>query len=273
MPVTETPGSSPYADDLALMLEASRLASDIAMSHFRQDPEVWFKNGGRSPVSEADIAIDELLKKLLLEARPGYGWLSEEAEDTEHRLAYRRVFIVDPIDGTRAYVAGRPDWCVSVGLVEDGKPVAGVLAAPARGEIWRAYAGGGAFLNDVRLAAGEPEQQIAPLRVAVPDMVASQMHPGVDAGLKKVAGGPSLALRVAAVARGELDGVFVRPQASEWDLAAADTLLAETGHVLVDRTGARMLYNEPDPSRGLLLAASRGQVPGLLALLHSSDGH
>jgi myo-inositol-1(or 4)-monophosphatase len=273
LPVSDTAGLKSYADDLALMLEASRLAADIAMSHFRQDPEVWYKHGGRSPVSEADIAIDELLKKMLLAARPDYGWLSEEAEDTEHRLAYSRVFIIDPIDGTRAYVAGRPDWCVSVGLVEDGKPVAGVLAAPARGEIWQAHLGGGAFLNNIRLAASDQEPEDAPLHVAVPDMVARQMRPGAEANLKKVAGGPSLALRVAAVAQGELDGVFVRPQASEWDLAAADTLLAETGHILVDQAGVRMAYNAPDPSRGLLLAASREQVPGLLALLQSSDGH
>jgi len=262
-----------YADDLALMLEASRLAADIAMSHFRKDPEVWYKNEGRSPVSEADIAIDELLKKVLLAARPGYGWLSEEAEDTEHRLAHRRVFIIDPIDGTRAYVGGRPDWCVSVGLVEDGRPVAGVLAAPARGEIWHAHSGGGAFLNDVRLTAAEPDTQNAQLRIAVPDLVGKVMKPGAEASLDKVAGGPSLALRVAAVAQGELDGVFIRPQASEWDLAAADTMLAETGHILVDRTGACMAYNAPDPSRGLLLAASRQQAAGLLGLLQSSDGH
>jgi len=270
---SDAAGANPYLADLALMLEASRLAADIAMSHFRQDPEVWYKHGGRSPVSEADIAIDELLKKVLLAARPDYGWLSEEAEDTEHRLAYSRVFIVDPIDGTRAYVAGRPDWCVSVGLVEDGKAVAGVLAAPARGEIWHGCSGGGAFLNDVRLTTSDAETEGTGLRVAVPDMVAKVMRPGAEASLNKVAGGPSLALRVAAVAQGELDGVFVRPHASEWDLAAADTLLAETGHILVDQAGKRMAYNAPDPSRGLLLAASRQQVSGLLALLQPADGH
>lgn len=258
-----------FADDLKIMLEASHLAARIAMAHFRQDPEVWYKNEGRSPVSEADIAIDELLMKVLLAARPDYGWLSEEAEDSEHRLARKRVFIVDPIDGTRAYVAGRPDWCISVGLVEDGKPVAGVLAAPARGEVWYGRTGGGAFLNDVRLSAGHGETPDAPLRVAVPDIVAGKMRPGAVASLNKVAGGPSLALRVAAVAQGELDGVYIRPQASEWDLAAADTLLVETGHILVDRAGAPMVYNSPDPSRGLLLAASRQQAPGLLALLQS----
>lgn len=273
MPAIEGAAAGPFDDDLALMLEASRLAADIAMSHFRKDPEVWYKHDGRSPVSEADIAIDEMLKSVLLTARPGYGWLSEEAEDTEHRLGHSRVFIIDPIDGTRAYVAGRPDWCVSIGLVENGKPVAGVLAAPARGEIWHGCSGGGAFLNDVRLAAGDPDPDETRLRVAVPDLVAKALRPGAEAHFEKVAGGPSLALRVAAVARGELDGVFVRPHASEWDLAAADTLLGETGHVLVDRAGAPMAYNAVDPSRGLLLAASRRQIEGLLDLLQPSDGH
>ncbi|WP_339764040.1 3'(2'),5'-bisphosphate nucleotidase CysQ [uncultured Hoeflea sp.] len=267
------PDNEPYAEDLALMVAASRMAADIGMSHFRQDPEVWYKNEGRSPVSEADIAIDELLKKMLLAARPDYGWLSEEAEDTEHRLACSRVFIVDPIDGTRAYVGGRPDWCVSVGLVEDGKPVAGVLAAPAKGEVWQAHTGGGAFLNDVRLTSLQSDIEDARLRVAVPDVVAKHMRPGAMAGLDKVAGGPSLALRVAAVANSELDGVYVRPQASEWDLAAADVLLTETGHILVDGSGRRMLYNQPDPARGLLLAASHQQVTGLLGLLQWSESH
>jgi myo-inositol-1(or 4)-monophosphatase len=262
-----------HADDLALMLEASRLAADIAMSHFRKDPEVWYKNEGRSPVSEADIAIDLLLRKMLIDARPDYGWLSEEAVDTEERLSHRRVFIIDPIDGTRAYVSGRPDWCVSIGLVEDGIPVAGVLAAPARGEVWLAHLGGGAFLNGVKLTASDSGLSKAPLRVAVPDVVAKEMRPGAEESLEKVAGGPSLALRVAAVAQGDLDGIFIRPRSSEWDLAAADVMLAETGHVLADRDGARMVYNAPDPSRGLLVAASFDQTPVLLGLLKPANGH
>lgn len=268
MQATET-----HAEDLALMLDASRRAADIAMSHFRKDPEVWYKNGGRSPVSEADIAIDRLLRELLLAARPDYGWLSEEAVDTPDRLAHGRVFIVDPIDGTRAYVSGRPDWCVSIGLVENGKPVAGVLAAPARGERWHASAGGGAFRNEVRLIQGHGENADAPLRVAVPDSVANAMRAGAEASLEKLPGGPSLALRIAAVAQGSLDGVFVRPRSSEWDLVAADMMLRETGHVLVDQAGVLMVYNAPDPSRGLLLAASLEQASGLLALLQPSDGH
>lgn len=267
MPATEA-----HAEDLALMLEAADKAADIAMSFFRNDPDVWYKNGGRSPVSEADIAIDELLQRLLLDARPDYGWLSEEVEDNDLRLARSRVFVIDPIDGTRAYVGGRKDWCVSIGLVEDGVPVAGVLAAPARDEIWQASLGGGAFLNGARLATAR-DSEVAALKVVMPDVVADKMRADVQTRFEKLPGGPSLALRIAAVARGDFDGVYIRPRSNEWDLAAADVMLRETGHMLVEQTGAVMRYNEADPSRALLLAASSGHVAELLAPLQPALGH
>ncbi|WP_394690507.1 3'(2'),5'-bisphosphate nucleotidase CysQ [Hoeflea sp.] len=267
MPATDT-----HAEDLALMLGAADKAADIAMSFFRNDPDVWYKNEGRSPVSEADVAIDDMLQRLLLDARPDYGWLSEEVEDNDRRLACRRVFVVDPIDGTRAYVGGRKDWCVSIGLVEDGLPVAGVLAAPARGEIWQARLGGGAFLNDVRLGAA-PEDDSGTLKVVLPDVVADKMRPDILTRFDKVPGGPSLALRLAMVAKGDFDGVYIRPRSNEWDLAAADVMLRETGHKLVEQTGRLMRYNEPDPSRTLLVAASSTHVAELLVPLQPVLGH
>lgn len=267
MPATEA-----YAEDLALMLDAADKAADIAMSFFRKDPDVWYKNGGRSPVSEADVAIDALLQRLLLGARPDYGWLSEEIEDNHLRLACSRVFVIDPIDGTRAYVGGRKDWCVSIGLVEDGVPVAGVLAAPARDEIWQARLGGGAFLNDVRLGTGSDDAGGA-LKVVLPDVVADKMRPDVHTRFDKVPGGPSLALRLAMVAKGDFDGVYIRPRSNEWDLAAADVMLRETGHKLVEQTGRLMRYNEPDPSRALLVAASSAHVGELLVPLQPELGH
>ncbi|WP_417423882.1 3'(2'),5'-bisphosphate nucleotidase CysQ [Hoeflea sp.] len=267
------PAIDPYAEDLALILEASREAAEIAMRFFRKDPGVWYKNEGRSPVSEADVAIDRLLQTTLLAARPDYGWLSEEAEDNELRLSHRRIFVVDPIDGTRAYVAGREEWCVSIGIVEDGLPVAGVLVAPALGEIWQASLGAGAFLNGKKLVFDTSEQGAAPLRVIVPDVVVKHMRPGTDGAVDKVPGGPSLALRLAAVARGDFDGVYIRPSSNEWDLAAADVMLGETGHRLVDLQGARMRYNAPDPSRELMLAASEGQLAQLLEPFGPAAGH
>jgi myo-inositol-1(or 4)-monophosphatase len=123
------------AADLALIAAAAREAGAIAMRHFRNDPEVWMKNG-TSPVSAADIAVDTFLRETLIEARPDYGWLSEETADSSARLEARRTFVVDPIDGTRAFIQGRRTWCVSIAVVEAGAPLAGVLECPAKGEFY-----------------------------------------------------------------------------------------------------------------------------------------
>ena len=116
--------------DLNLLTELGREAGKIAMRWFGEDPKVWMKEG-QSPVSEADFAVDAFLKRELLAARPDYGWLSEETDDNEDRLNLDRVFVVDPIDGTRGFIAGSAQWCVSIAVVEQGRPVAGILECPA----------------------------------------------------------------------------------------------------------------------------------------------
>ena len=126
---------SDRADDLALLTEATREAGRIALGYFKRDPKVWTK-GANSPVTEADLAANHSLHASLTAARPDYGWLSEESADTPDRLARRRLFVVDPIDGTRGFIDGNPDWCVSVALVEDGAPVAAVLYVPTRDEFF-----------------------------------------------------------------------------------------------------------------------------------------
>ena len=143
----------PGADDLALISEAAREAGRIALGFFKQSPEVWMK-GGTSPVSEADYAVDRFLRETLTAARPDYGWLSEETADSAGRLAASRTFVVDPIDGTRAFLDGRSTWCVSIAVVEDGHPLAGVLDCPATGEIFSASAGKGACKDGRRLHVG-----------------------------------------------------------------------------------------------------------------------
>ena len=111
------------AHDLSLLEEAAREAGEIARSFWREDPQVWDK-GGDDPVSEADLAVDEHLKARLLAARPDYGWVSEETEDDLARLDLARVFIVDPIDGTRSFVAGEKTWAHSLAIVENGRVTA-----------------------------------------------------------------------------------------------------------------------------------------------------
>jgi len=141
------------AADLGLIREAAREAGRIALGFFKQSPEVWLKDG-TSPVSEADYAVDRFLRETLTAARPAYGWLSEETADSAGRLAATRTFVVDPIDGTRAFLDGRSTWCVSVAVVENGHPLTGVLDCPATGEIFSATAGKGATKDGRRLHVG-----------------------------------------------------------------------------------------------------------------------
>src|SRR3954454_7894615 len=131
--------------DAALLTETVREAGALALSLFRTELRNWTK-GASSPVSEADIAVNDLLERRLRSATPGYGWLSEESADDEARLGKRLVWIVDPIDGTRAYLAHREDWCVSVALVEDTAPVLAAVFAPVSDEFFFAVRGQGATL-------------------------------------------------------------------------------------------------------------------------------
>ena len=252
--------SSRLAEDLELLIDATREAGAIAHSYFGRSPETWYKGAERSPVSEADMASDRYLRERLLSARPDYGWLSEETLDDPSRLDRERVFIVDPIDGTRGFIGGKVDWCVSVAIAENGVAVAGVLASPARGDLWWASRGNGAYLNSELLSVASDRPVVRPLRLSMPDMLANKSITDPGFLIERAPGGPSLALRLARVASGDLGGVLVRPRSNEWDLAAADVLLSETGHCLVDESGERVAFNRPDPSHGFLMAASREDI-------------
>src|ERR1700709_1726776 len=138
--------------DAVLLADTVREAGALGLSLFRTELKNWTK-GASSPVSEADIAVNDLLEKRLRSATPDYGWLSEESADDEQRLGKNRVWIVDPIDGTRGYLAGREDWCVSVALVEDSAPVLAAVFVPASDEFFFAVRGQGATRNDVWLHA------------------------------------------------------------------------------------------------------------------------
>lgn len=237
--------------DLALIREAAREGGEIAMRHFRRDPETWLKNG-TSPVSAADIAVDDFLRRTLRAARPGYGWLSEETADSPERLSARRTFVVDPIDGTRAFLDGRRTWCVSVAVVEEGKPLVGVLDCPARGEFYEATLAGPALRNGAAIGVAQPGS--AP-RVAGPKAMLAEAPAYMRAG-PSIPYIPSLAYRIAMVASGELDATFVKPNSHDWDLAAADLILRRAGGQVLDRTGMPPSYAGPQPRHGALAAGS-----------------
>jgi myo-inositol-1(or 4)-monophosphatase len=242
---------------------AVREGGALALQSFRGQIKSWIKDKS-SPVSEVDLAVDALLRERLLGIHRA-GWLSEETEDDPARLAEAEVWVVDPIDGTRAYLEGIADWTVSVALVEGGRPTIAALYAPVTDEMFLAIVGEGATLNGRPIAAS-PGDQVAGARFSGPkrrlDRLA-EIVPGIEA-MPRIA---SLALRLARVATGALDGTFTGPNSHDWDLAAADLLVHEAGGVLTTLTGQFLTYNRPEPVHGALVAAGRARHEMLLSLI------
>lgn len=235
--------------DLELIAEAARAGGEIAMRHFGSKHEIRMKPGD-SPVTQADIAVDTYLRETLRKARPAYGWLSEETVDTPDRLRTERLFVVDPIDGTRAFIDNRETWCVSIAVVEAGRPLVGVLACPAIGEFYSATLGSGSYLDGRRLALQEPG--LSPAIAGPKPMVDAARVP--FPALRTVPYIPSLAYRVAMVAAGRIDATFVKPKAHDWDLAAADLMLSEAGGGILARSGLSPSYGGVNPQHGSLVA-------------------
>ena len=248
------PARDTLARDAALLTDTVREAGGLALSLFRTELKNWTK-GASSPVSEADIRVNDLLESRLRSATPDYGWLSEESVDDEARLEKRLVWIVDPIDGTRGYLAGREDWCVSVALVENGSPLLAAVFAPASDEFFFAMRGQGALLNAVPvLATSGTELDFS--RVAGPKPLVERLsrqsgeiilHPRIG----------SLALRLCRVAQGSLDAAFAGGQSRDWDLAAANLIVQEANGNMTALSGDAILYNRREVTHGVLVAAGR----------------
>jgi myo-inositol-1(or 4)-monophosphatase len=242
------------ARDAALLTETVREAGALALSLFRTELKNWTK-GASSPVSEADIAVNDLLEQRLRSATPDYGWLSEESADDEARLSRRLAWIVDPIDGTRAYLAHREDWCVSVALVENASPVLAAVFAPVTDEFFFAARGQGTTLNDVAVQA-TAGTDLDFSRMAGPKPLVQRLSPSSD----EIALHPrigSLALRLCRVAHGGLDAAFAGGQSRDWDLAAANLIVQEAGGKMTALSGDAIEYNRREVVHGVLVAAGR----------------
>src|SRR5262249_30985225 len=202
-----------------------------------------------------DIAVNDFLRVRLTRLTPSYGWLSEESEHDPARLSTARVWVVDPIDGTRAYMAGKPEWAISVGLVEHGRPILGALLAPAANELFVAAAGNGATLNGAPIEASQ-NQELAGLRIAGPKTMLQNISClGPDPRIEPRV--PSLALRIAGVAQGRYDAAFASANSHDWDLAAADLLVHEAGGIVTTLSGERLTYNKMEPVHDAIVAAGR----------------
>jgi myo-inositol-1(or 4)-monophosphatase len=252
------------AGDAELLASAVREAGALALRKFRSPLKSWTKDNA-SPVCEVDIAVNDLLQERLGDPSGEVGWLSEETEDDPRRLQARRLWIVDPIDGTRAYIGGLPDWSVSVAMVEDGRPVLGAIFAPVQNEMFLATAGSSATLNGSPITVTDGGLDGA--RIAAPPGYLRRLQAidGRLVGLPKV---HSLALRFARVAQGAIDAAFASGNSHDWDLAAADLLVHEAGGALTTFTGQSLIYNKPDPVHPPLVAAGPQRRAALLALVH-----
>ena len=229
--------------DLALLEETAREAGKIARSFWREDPQVWDK-GGDDPVSEADFAVDTHLKDRLLMARPEYGWVSEETEDDPARLDANRVFIVDPIDGTRSFVAGEKTWANSLAVAENGKIIAACVFLPVREKMYLAALGQGATINGTPMSALNRDKlngaTVLSPKVSFRDEFWKDGPPDVERHFR-----PSLAYRLALVAEGRFDAMITLRPAWEWDIAAGALIAEEAGARVMDRHGGPLTFNSP----------------------------
>jgi myo-inositol-1(or 4)-monophosphatase len=250
-----------YSADMELLRTAAVTAGIIASSYFRRDLKTWTKENA-SPVSEADVVLDKFLHSALTTARPDYGWLSEESADDLSRLSHSRTFVVDPIDGTRGFIRGEDSWTVSLAVVENGIPVAGVVYAPARDEMYDAFAGGGARLNGYPIARHTPPGRTAPL-IPAPGAVHQELQ---AAGLDYTRGPfyPSLAYRLVQIATGKLDATVVRRGSQDWDLAGAAAVLTECSIAFEDACLGPMRFNKADVRHGALAAFAQVSLRDVL---------
>ena len=245
----------------AHLTSAVRAAGAVALSFFQDEPKAWEKSPGQW-VSDADHAANDFLKHALCGRFPEYGWLSEESEDDPARLTAQRVWVVDPIDGTNAFLAGRAEFTISAALVEEGSTVSAALFNPATDEMFEALVGGGARLNGETMAVSEAAA------IEGASLVSSRSEKDCDEWRNQLSGMTvtaisSIAYKLALVAAGKYDACVTLYPKSEWDIAAAALLLAEAGGRITDARGEGLNFNKPDTQFPDIVAAG----PDLHALL------
>jgi myo-inositol-1(or 4)-monophosphatase len=251
----------PALDDLKLLEDTVRQAGDIARRYFGGDYKRWSKEGG-SPVTEADLAVNAFLRERLTAARPSYGWLSEENADDPARLAKRDLFLIDPIDGTIAFLKNRPHFTICAAVVTEGRPSCGVVYNPISDELYSARTGGGAHRNAAPIRVGSRQQ----LQGAAMLGDRTQFH-GPPWPPMHVQNRNSVAYRLVLVADGSADASVSLTAKRDWDLAAADIILAEAGGCLSDAKGATLVYNNPVTTQASLVAANPVLHAEIIALL------
>jgi myo-inositol-1(or 4)-monophosphatase len=258
-----TAASTPdLAADLALAIDAARAGGAEAMARFGGPLDVREKSPN-NPVTDADLAVDAILAEHLRAARPDYGWLSEETADDDSRRNARRTWVVDPIDGTRAYMKGKPHFTVCVALLEEGRPLLGAVYNPATDEFFDAVAGGGARLNGAPIQASAVDAVEDCRMLGDKQMFAHPAWP-VPWPPMRVEARNSIAYRLCLVAAGRHDGAIALSAKADWDLAAGALILAEAGGVASDHRGAPYRFDRPRPLQMSMVAAGKALHPLLV---------
>lgn len=261
-----------FESDLRLLRSAIAAAGELALEHFRSGRRHWYKSPGQV-LTQADLDVDRLLKELLLGARPDDAWLSEETPDDGSRHERPRVWVVDPIDGTRAFADGIPEFSISIALLVHGAPVLGAVFNPATDELFEALHGGGAWLGgqQVRVSdrGGIAGAQLLSSRGELKQRRWPELLP--EARFRTIG---SLAYKLALVAAGRFDGLISLRRTHDWDVAAADLLVREAGGRLTSPAGEELTLNRPEPLHHGLIAgppALHGKLVEQIARLASGD--
>lgn len=244
----------PEADLQALLVDAARASGEIARRHFGASPDTWDKSDNAGPVTEADLEIDRMLKAELLAAQPEFGWLSEETEDTQDRLNHDCIFIVDPIDGTRAFIAGEKHFSHSLAIAEKGEVIAAAVYVPMMDLMFAAHAGAPATLN------GEVIEVTTPAALDGSTVLAARSNMKPENWLGEVPPvqrkfRPSLAYRLCLVAQGRYDAMLTLRNCWEWDIAAGVLITRQAKGRATDRLDAQLKFNNPHPKTKGCLAA------------------
>lgn len=242
--------------DHELLLQSAKIAGKIALGYWDTGFDVQDKPDGAGPVTDADIAVDRALKQALLSARPDYGWLSEESDMSADRLSKRHVFVVDPIDGTRSYIAKDTSWAHSLAIVDDGIVTHGVIYLPARDLMYSAVRGKGAFLNGAPITASQcaditTSTLLGARPILDPNHWKAAQVPGFTQHYR-----PSLAYRMALVAQGRFDAMLTLRATWEWDICAGALIASEAGATVSDKFGNALRFNSPAAQVSGVLAAA-----------------
>ncbi|HMS95413.1 MAG TPA: 3'(2'),5'-bisphosphate nucleotidase CysQ [Tabrizicola sp.] len=255
------------APDLDLLTEAARAAGRIALGFWRKDPRVWDKGAEHGPVTEADLAVNDMLKTRLQAARPGYGWLSEETPDDTARLDSDWVFIIDPIDGTRAFVAGEENFAHSLAVAHRGRVVAGAVYLPALDRLYAASLDQAPTVDGAPITASRREALAGAEILTTRPSLAPENWPGGVPDVRRNFRA-SLAYRLCLAAEGRFDGMITLRPAWEWDIAAGSLIARQAGLTLTDRMGSGLFFNTADARADGVLALPEIPHSEAMMLLH-----